>query len=99
MLLSSILQILGQFHDQVQPKVAEKANVEKFEIEPAPAAEEASGLQNIEREIASAAGPLKPPLEPSSAEKPLAGQNLEELIRAVTKFEKPEESRVVDVFE
>ena len=98
MLLSSILRMLDQY--QAQPKVAEKTNVsaEKFELEMAAIAEEASSLQKIEMEIAAAAELLKP-LGPNPERTPPAGPSLEELIRAVTKFEKSEESRVVDVFE
>ncbi len=85
---------------QAQPKAVEKTEVsaEKFALEMATAAEEASSLQKIEMEIAAAAELLKPP-GPNPVGTPPAGPNLEELIRAVTKFEKSEESRVVDVFE
>ena len=96
MLLPSILQILEQH--QEQPKIAEKAKVEKFVLEEIPPAEKAPGLQKIEIEIAATAGLGKPPM-PNPNGTLLAGLSLEELIRAVTKFEKPEETRVVDVFE
>ncbi len=90
--------MLGQY--QMQPKAVEKTEVspEKFELQMAAIAEEASSLQKIEMEIAAAADLLKPP-GPNPMGTPPAGPSLEELIRAVTKFEKSEESRVVDVFE
>jgi len=97
MLLSSILQILDQY--RTQPKVVEKTHVEKFELKMDSSAEAGSGLQKIEDEIAVAAGLLKPPMSPPPAQTPSAGQNLDELIRALTKFEKSERSKVVDVFE
>jgi hypothetical protein len=97
MLLSSILRILDQY--PAQPKVVEKAKVEKSEIKAPPEAKETSGLQKIEMEIAAAAELLKSPLIPHPTGTLSAGQNLEELNRAVTKFEKSEEVRVVDVFE
>ncbi len=99
MLLSSILRILDQY--QEQPKVVEKtnANVGKFELGMASSPEESSGLHKIEKEIAAAAELLRPSTPHPAAGTPPAGPNLEELIRAVTKFEKSEESRVVDVFE
>ncbi len=59
-----------------------------------------SGLQKIEVEIAAAAELVKPS---EGAAQPAPGRVtspfMEELLRAITKFEQPEESRVVDVFE
>jgi len=92
MLLSSILRILDQHHEQ--PKVVEKASVEKFEMEIAPAVEEAPNPKKLEN-----AAPKPANVLPPHAGTPSAGQGLEELIRAITKFEKSEQSRVVDVFE
>jgi hypothetical protein len=97
MLLSSILRILTQHPEQ--PKVIEQPKVEKFDIEAlAPPVENGSGLQKIEREIAAAAELLRPS-GPHLTGIPPTGPSLEELIRAVSKFEKSEQSRVVDVFE
>ncbi len=97
MLLSSILRILSQH--QAQPKVVNKTPVEKFEIKPALTAEEPSRPQKTEIEITPVGGLQNPPLSPQPTGALSTGQNLGELIRAVTKFEKSEESRVVDVFE
>ena len=97
MLLSSILQILSQH--QAQPKVVEKtSNTEKFELNLSPQDKEAANVRKIEVEVMTAAG-LSRPLMPNPTGTLLAGLSLEELIRAVTKFEQPERSRVVDVFE
>jgi hypothetical protein len=63
-------------------------------------AEELLGLKAIEKEIAAAAGLLRPSHVASRGDMPpAAGPNLEELIRAVSKFEESQQSRVVDVFE
>jgi hypothetical protein len=97
MLLSSILQILNQ--NQAQPKVVERAShTEKFVLDLAPPKEEIAGGRKNEIEVMTAAG-LGGPQTPHPAGTLLAGLSLEELIRAVTKFEKPEPTRVVDVFE
>ncbi len=92
--ISAILRILKQHHPQ--PKVAGKAPVEKFVIGTDAKPEETSGLKKIEVEFAADEGLAKPSLPLRTAS---TGQNVGELIRAVTKFEKSEESRVVDVFE
>jgi len=94
MLLSSILRILDQNPQHLND--AAPQNVK------APAASEAEGssLQKIELELAAAADLVKPsetPHQPAGASP--AGPFLEELLRAITKFEKPEDSRVVDFFE
>jgi hypothetical protein len=93
MLLPSILRIL----DQKDPQwtVAEP----KKQV-PSPLPEGASGLQTIELEIAAAAELVKPSAvtaQPSAARS--TSPFMEELLRAITKLEQPEESRVVDVFE
>jgi hypothetical protein len=109
MLISSILQILDQ--QSFQPKATKKAfemaaenAAAQFRIPNQAAttevAEESSGLHKIELEIAAAAGLLRP----LSLEHPLPaaahpGPSAEELIRAITKFERPHRSRFVDVFE
>jgi hypothetical protein len=92
MLLSSILQILDRF--QTQPQSIEKMKIEPFENEMASAVEKASLPKEVEAETASE---LPKPFVPEPAPQ-VSMQNLEELIRAVTKFEKPQQ-RVVDVFE
>jgi hypothetical protein len=97
MLLPSILRILDQH--QIQPKIVEKPKTE-FKAELTAAAEGISGLEKIELEIANAAELLKPQNSGSqSPDKPAAASSLEELLRAITKFEKSNQSRVVDVFE
>ncbi len=97
MLLSSILQILNQH--QAQPKIVDKtSNTEKFELNLSPPKKEAANARKIEVEVMATAG-VPGPLMPNPAGTLLAGLSLEELIRAVTKFEQPERSRVVDVFE
>jgi hypothetical protein len=94
MLLPSIVRILDQ--NQAQLKAAEQTKVKSPDSNP----ESASGLKKIELEIAAAAELVKP----SEAANPAAGTSspapfLEELLRAITKFEKSDQSRVVDVFE
>ncbi len=94
MLLPSILRILGQ--DQNQLKIAEQARARVPVSQPGPA----SGLQRIELEIAAAADLVKSSnVTPEPVASPSAGPVLGELLRAITKFEKSDQSRVVDVFE
>jgi hypothetical protein len=96
MLLSSILQILNQ--NQAQPKVVEKAqNMEKFELDLGPLKKETANAKKTEIGATATTGPAGPLAQPTGTI--LAGLSLEELIRAVTKFENPEPTRVVDVFE
>jgi hypothetical protein len=93
MLLPSILKFLDQ--NDAQLRIAESKT-----RAPRPNPEEVSGLQKIEREIAAAAELVKPSgvaIQPSGTVPP--NPFLEELLRAITKFEKAEEPRVVDVFE
>jgi len=67
---------------------------------PVPKTQEQSGLEKIEMEIATAAELAKPSTEnPPIPGNPSGGPFLEELLRAITKFEKSDQSRVVDVFE
>jgi len=94
MLLSSILQILDRY--QAQPKTAEKAPLTPFEIELASAVEKAAGTKDNESE--AAVNPELPKPETAPQLPPVSAQSLESFIRAITKFEKPEQ-RVVDVFE
>ena len=91
MLIPSILRMLDS--DRVQLNAAAQPDIKA----PPPTS---NSLREIEIEIAAAAELVKPssggqPATPNQA----AGPFLEELIRAVTKFEKPDQSRVVDVFE
>ena len=98
MLLSSILQMLDQYPAQL--KVAEAARPIFPQGEETPNPENVSGLKKIELEIAAAAGLLRPlSVMPDPVMPPPAGPSLEELIRAVSKFEKSDETRVVDMFE
>jgi hypothetical protein len=93
MLLPSILKMLDQ--NDTQLRIAESKT-----RAPLPKLEEVSGLQKIELEIAAAAELVKPSgvtAQPLSTAPP--SPFLEELLRAITKFEKSEPSRVVDVFE
>ena len=94
MLLPSILRILVQNQSQLsRPEQAKSSKAP-------PGTDEASGLQKIENEIAAAAELVKPSgVEAQSAGNPSPGPFMEELLRAITKFEKSDESRVVDVFE
>jgi hypothetical protein len=97
MLLSSILQILNQY--QSQPAATEKTLID-------PASEaflaelEVSGLKELQSEIATAAGLLRP-LSPDPAVTPvrLPGPNLEELVQIITKLKEKNPTHVVDVFE
>jgi hypothetical protein len=93
MLLSSILQILDGFPAQPQP--IEKAEVDPFEKAMATAMEKEFGPKEIQSE--SAAVELPRPFVPQPAPV-VPKQSIEELIRAVTKFEKPEQ-RVFDMFQ
>jgi hypothetical protein len=94
MLLSSILQILDRI--QAQPPSIEKPEAEPFEKVLDAAVEEQSSLKEIESETPAALELLRPSMLQLTPAFPK--QNLEELIRAVTKFDK-QERRVVDVFE
>jgi hypothetical protein len=93
MLLSSILRILVQNQPQLSP--SETSKHPKIP----PKTDEASSLQKIENEIAAAAELLKPSGVEAQTGNPQPGPFLEELRRAITKFEKSDQSRVVDVFE
>ena len=93
MLLPSILKILDQDHSQWTVPEQQKPRT-------LPQSEETTGLQTIEREIAAAAELAKPSsVKTQSETTPVTGPFLEELRRAITKFEKSDQSRVVDVFE
>jgi hypothetical protein len=92
MLLPSILRILDQ--NNPQWNVAET----KPQIPPRQP-EGSSGLQKIELEIAAAAELVKDPAVTTQPATRSHGPFVEELLRAITKLEQPEESRVVDVFE
>jgi hypothetical protein len=97
MLLSSILRSL--FKNPEEQNTQANLHPDKTASEGKTPAEQTSGLKAIEREIAAAAGLLKPSgTIPTSGLQATPGQSLEELIRAVSKFEESEQSRVVDVF-
>jgi hypothetical protein len=93
MLLSSILRILDQ--NKLQLGLSEQPRTPKL----LPGTDDASGLQTIENEIAAAAELVKPSDVKIQPGNPQGGPFLEELLRAITKFEKSDQSRVVDVFE
>jgi hypothetical protein len=92
MLLPSILRILDQNEHQWNATEAKTRD-----HTPTPGG--VSGLQRIEIEIAAAAELVKPSGVTQASGTPSKGPFFQELLRAITKFEKPEESRVVDVFE
>jgi hypothetical protein len=97
MLLPSILHILDQ--NQVQPKVVEKPKP-GFEAELSAAVGGITGSAENNPELTGAAEFVNPAnFERQSPEKLKAASNLEELIKIITKFEKSNQSRVVDVFE
>ena len=97
MLLSSVLQILDQ--NQIQPKVIEKPKP-GFDAEFSAAVEQVAGLQVGSPRTTGAAEFSNPEkVERPSPEKLKAASNLEELLKIITKFEKSNQSRVVDVFE
>jgi hypothetical protein len=97
MLMPSILRILDQ--PQLQTKMVEKAE-SGFQAELIAAKRQLSALETIESEIAAAAGLAKPfDPEPPHSTKPMKSSDLAELLRTITKFEKSNQSRVVDFFE
>jgi hypothetical protein len=97
MLIPSILWNLDQA--QLQTKIVEKAE-SGFQAELTAAAKQLSGLKKGEEESEDAAKPVEPlDLEPPHSEKPLNGSSMAELLRTITKFEKSNQSRVVDFFE
>jgi hypothetical protein len=98
MLLPSILRILDQ--SQVQSKKVIQ-NVESgFEAELSAAAEEETETRGTGPASAGALDSPKPlNLNTPHPAKPPAGHSLEELLRIITKFQKANQKRVVDVFE
>ncbi len=97
MLLPSILQILSGEH--VQSKVV-KSVESGFKAEMKAAVDERLRADGRETENGGKAVFLKPlELELPFPERPPAGQSLEELLRTIHKFQKPNPKRVVDVFE
>lgn len=97
MLIPTILRILDQ--PQLQTKIVEKAET-GFHAELLAAKQQLSGLETIESEISAAAelvNPLNAELQHPGM--PLKRAGLAELLQAITKFEKSNESRVVDFFE
>jgi hypothetical protein len=97
MLLPSILRILDQ--NQIQPKVIDKPKP-GFEAELSLAAEGMAGSANKNPDLAVAGESVNPAnFEGQSPERIKAASNLEELLKIITKFQKSNQSRVVDVFE
>jgi hypothetical protein len=97
MLLPSILRILDQ--NQIQPKVIEKPKP-GFEAELSLAVDEMAGFANKNPDPAGAGESVTPAnIEGQSPERNKAASNLEELLKIITKFQKSNQSRVVDVFE
>jgi hypothetical protein len=93
MLISSILQILDGIQAHAPP--IEIAEVEPFKKVLDSVVEEQSTLKDIEGEIPEALELWAPFMVPPAP--PVPRQSMEELIRAVTKFDESEH-RVVDVF-
>jgi hypothetical protein len=97
MLIPSILWNPDQ--PQLQTKIVEKAE-SGFQAELTAAGKQLSGLKKDDAESEDAAQPGKRlDLEPPHSEKPLNGSSMAELLRTITKFEKSNQSRVVDFFE
>jgi len=97
MLIPSILWNLDQ--SQLQTKIIEKAEC-GFQEELTTAGKQLSGLEKAEAEFEVAAERVKPfDSEPPHSKKPLNGSGLAELLRTIAKFEKSNQSRVVDFFE
>lgn len=97
MFVPSVLWSLNK--SQVQPEMAESQN-SGFKAELDAAVEAISRLATMDQEAASTPETIQPQnSEPLHSEKPQTGSGLEELLRIITKFEKSDQSRVVDVFE
>jgi hypothetical protein len=97
MLLPSILRILDQ--NQIQPKVVEKPQP-GFEAELSAAVGAIDGSGNKNTELTGTAEFADPAIvERQSPEMLKAASGLKELHKIITKFEKSNQSRVVDVFE
>jgi hypothetical protein len=97
MLLPSILRLLADNHVQ---RTVVKSVESGFKAEMDAAVEGISGPGRIESELADEVISLKPKdLESSHTEKLSTGQSLEELLRIINKFQKPNPKRVVDFFE
>jgi hypothetical protein len=97
MLIPSILWNLD--HSQLQTKIIEKAE-SGFQAALTAAGKQLSGLEKAEAEIETALERVKAfDSETPHSEKPFIGSGMAELLRAITKFEKSNQSRVVDFFE
>lgn len=99
MLTSSILQILVNSLEQLQPKPVEEVT-DAFRAEMLAAATRESDGEAIDQAVQSGEGSGKPfitegPPEPT----PLPGPSVEGLIQMVTKLQEEDQSRFVDVFE
>jgi hypothetical protein len=106
MLLASILQILNEYKSQ--PAVKPAAAVAKTVLKSSASSDfekfakelENPGLEQIESEIAAAAGLLRPlSVDPNVTPVNLPGPNLEELMQMVKKLKEPYKKSVVDMFE
>ena len=94
MLLPSILIVLDQDRRRLDNAAPPNTNAS------ADLADEASNLRKAANAETASAEPVKPADVPAeSGGIAPAGPFLEELLRSITKLEKPDESRVVDVFE
>lgn len=95
MLLSSLLTILSQ--DQLKADYEQpKPRAPEPRVAPP---EGSSGLDRIEEEIALAAGLLKSPNAMPQSASPHPSPFMEELLRAINKFEQSDQAPVVDFFE
>jgi hypothetical protein len=94
MLLPSILIILDQDRRRLDSAALPNANAS------AALADDALNLRKAANVETASAEPVKPAEVPAdSGGIAPTGPFFEELLRAITKLEKPDESRVVDVFE
>jgi hypothetical protein len=99
MLLSSVLQILANSQLEAQPTPAKEAAA-GFHAEMLAAAARETAGELIEEAVQSADGALRPS---ASEDQPKAipppGPSLEGMIQMVTKLQKEDQSRFLDVFE
>lgn len=84
-------------HRQVKQEPVEEPKSEK--ARPVEQEEEKTVLQKLEQEIAAAAGLVRPLNSMQHPDPVPPGPFFEELLRAIENLRKPDESRVVDVFE
>jgi len=97
MWLSSIMQTLGQ--NTVQPKAFEQKKVQVADFKVDQPSEVKRGLEKREMQVAAETGLLRPlSTMPDPIIPPQVGPSPDQFIRAVSKLEEAEETRVVDVF-